>query len=184
MKGLRSEGCPWAAAGASLLPLLQHPQSFHQSLPSLASRVLACPWVSRERVSVANERMSEREWLQLRNISFHLCWHVGPTHLSGQQLISHLLLQTYASPDGPVELADCLVVYHLCWFDAVLGWSGIGAKLSCPRMFSCGYIGVDDVNRMTLSTLIQLCCCFGYEHDHSYPEMIAGLFLADPQWSV
>jgi len=42
MKRLRVEGCPWAAAGASLLPLLYLLQSFLQSLPSLASRVLAC----------------------------------------------------------------------------------------------------------------------------------------------
>ena len=41
MKELRGDGCPWAAAGASLLPLLHLLQSFHQSLPSLASRVLA-----------------------------------------------------------------------------------------------------------------------------------------------
>ena len=65
MKRLRGEGCPWAATGASLLPLLHLLQSLLQSLPSLASRVLACFLVSRERVSVANGRMSEREWLQL-----------------------------------------------------------------------------------------------------------------------
>jgi hypothetical protein len=42
MKGLRDEGCPWAATGASLLPLLHLLQSLLQSLPSLAFRVLAC----------------------------------------------------------------------------------------------------------------------------------------------
>ena len=48
MKELRGDGCPWAAAGASLLPLLHLLQSFYQSLPSLASRVLAYSSVSRE----------------------------------------------------------------------------------------------------------------------------------------
>ena len=42
MKGFRGERCPWAAVGASLLPLLHLLQSLLQSLPSLASRVLAC----------------------------------------------------------------------------------------------------------------------------------------------
>jgi len=59
-EGVEGEGCPWAAAGASLLPLLHLLQSFHQCLPSLASRVLACSRVSGERECVANERMSER----------------------------------------------------------------------------------------------------------------------------
>ena len=78
-EGVEGEGCPWAAAGASLLPLLHHLQSFHQCLPSLASRVLACSRVSGERECVANERMSERVALAEKYLfPFRLTlWSVG-----------------------------------------------------------------------------------------------------------
>jgi len=64
--------------------------------------VLACSWVGRDRVSVANGRMSESEWLQLRDIYPILCWHVGSTHLGGKQLISHFLPLHCDLSDGPI----------------------------------------------------------------------------------
>jgi hypothetical protein len=161
------------------LPLLPLPfilQHFLQSLPSLVSRVLACSWVDRERVSVANERMSERVWLQLRDIYPISCWHVGPTPISGKQLISKFLLLLCVSPNGPVESADYPITCCWCWFDSILEWFGIGVKLSCPRVLGWGWISVDDVNRMTLLVLVRLRCCSGYEPDHGFPKVITCYF--------
>jgi hypothetical protein len=70
--GLRSEGCPWVAVDAFLLPLPSFLQSLLQFVPSLASRVLACSWVSRERSLLQMTGWVREVLLQLRLIQFVL----------------------------------------------------------------------------------------------------------------
>jgi hypothetical protein len=74
---------------------------------------VANEWVS--------ETLGERVWLQLMKC-LNSCWHVGPTLLSGKQLISHSLLLIWVRSDSPVELANCPIYHCLCWIDPIIGW--------------------------------------------------------------
>ena len=109
--------CPWSGAGASFSFIVLPSNLFSKLFLSLVLGFILVLRVLRERERVANEwiseKVGERVWLQLMKCP-NSCLHVGPTLISGKQLISHLLLLYYDLSYGPAELADCPVSHCLC----------------------------------------------------------------------
>ena len=135
----------------SFLSLPSFNLSSNPSRLLLLGFLLALEWVERE--NVANGRMSERVWLQLRNIYPISCWHVDPTFISGKQLISHFLLLIWYLSDTPVNLADCLVACCLCWIDSTIKWVSNADRVIVSWCDLWGWVGVDDVNRISPNPL-------------------------------
>ena len=136
--------CCWCFPSSS--PFLQ---SLLQSIPSLALRVLACSWVSRESESCKWEDQWESVTSAEKYLS-HFMLTCGSYFHKWQTTHFPLLLLIWYLSDTPVDQADCPITCCLCWIDSTIKWVSIGDRVIVSWCNLWGWVGVDDVNRISL----------------------------------